>query len=230
MRKIIVAAAAALMLTFVPHTIHAQFSGQAARDNFRDTTILRPPAGSKVAIIVFEDLGCPACAHAHPIEKQVAEKYHVPLMRYDFPLAQHIWTFDGAVYARYLEDKVSPKLAEQYRSAVFASQMSISGKDDLRQFTERWMQQHGQKMPFVIDPGGVLAGKVHADYELGMRLNVEYTPTVVVVTRNNYQVVCGGNPQYGPSDPMQLFPVVEAAVAQTKGTAAAHLNHPAGRR
>ena len=222
MRNVVVAAIVASMLAFAPRTLPAQFAGKPARDNFRDTTILRPPAGSKVAIIVFEDLGCPACAHAHPIEKQVAEKYHVPLMRYDFPLAQHIWTFDGAVDARYLQDKASPGLAEEYRSAVFAAQMSISGKDDLRQFTERWMKQHGQQMPFVIDPGGALARKVQADFELGKRLNVEYTPTIVVVTRNNYQVVSGRNPQDGSNDPMQLFPVVEGAIAQTKGGATAH--------
>ncbi|WP_348269952.1 thioredoxin domain-containing protein [Edaphobacter paludis] len=227
-RNTIVAAAATVMLAFTPYTMHAQFAGKGPRDNFRDTTVLRPPAGSKVAIIVFEDLGCPACAHAHPIERQVAEQYHVPLVRYDFPLAQHIWTFDGAVNARYLQDKVSPKLADEYRSAVFVAQMSISSKDDLRQFTDHWMQQHGQKMPPVIDPGGLLAREVQADYDLGKRLNVEYTPTLVVVTRNNYQVV-GGTAE-GPNDPTKLAGVVEGAIAQTKGAAAGHGDHAAAGR
>ncbi len=218
MRKMMVAAIAALMLVFTSQTMQAQFAGTAAPDNFRDTTILRPPIGSKVAIIVFEDLGCPLCARSHPIEKQVAEQYHVPLLRYDFPLAQHIWTFQGAVYARYLQDKVSPKLADEYRSAVFASQMSISGKDDLKQFTQHWMQQHGQQMPFVLDPGGALAKKVQADYDLGKRLNVEYTPTLVVVTRSNYQVVSGTKD--GSNDPARLASVVEGAITQTKSAAA----------
>lgn len=219
-RKMLMMAAAGLMLASVTPLMQAQFAGTGPRDNFRDTTILRPPVGSKVAIIVFEDLGCPACARAHPIERQVAEQYHVPLVRYDFPLAQHIWTFDGAVYARYLQDKVSPKLADQYRSDVFVAQMSISSKDDLRQFTEHWMQQHGQKMPFVVDPDGALAAKVQADYNLGKRLNVEYTPTLVVVTRNNYQVV-GGTAE-GPNDPTKLGAVVEGAIAQTKTATATH--------
>jgi protein-disulfide isomerase len=227
-RNTIVAAAATVMLAFTPQIMQAQFAGTGPRDNFRDTTVLRPPVGSKVAIIVFEDLGCPACAHAHPIERQVAEQYHVPLVRYDFPLAQHIWTFDGAVDARYLQDKVSPKLADEYRSAVFATQMSISSKDDLRQFTDHWMQQHGQKMPAVVDPDGALARKVQADYDLGKRLNVEYTPTLVVVTRNNYQVV-GGTAE-GPNDPTKLAGVVEGAIAQTKGSAAGHGSHAAEQR
>ena len=54
----------------VAPALQAQFIGAPTHDDFRDTTILRPPAGSKVAIIVFEDLGCPACARAHPLEQQ----------------------------------------------------------------------------------------------------------------------------------------------------------------
>lgn len=220
MRNMMIAATAALMLAFTSQTMQAQFVGTAPRDNFRDTTILRPPAGSKVAIIVFEDMGCPACARAHPIERQVAAQYHVPLVRYDFPLAQHIWTFDGAVFARYLQDKVSAKLADEYRSAVFVSQASISSKEDLQQFSQHWMQQHGQRMPMVLDPDGALAKKVRADFDLGMRLNVEYTPTLVVVTRNNYQVVSGTKD--GPNDPTKLDSIVAAALAQTKDVTSAH--------
>ena len=228
MRRMFAATAAVLMLAFASSTVQAQFLGTPPRDNFRDTTILRPPAGDKIAIIVFEDMGCPACAHAHPIERQAAEQYHVPLVRYDYPIPAHIWTFDAAVDARYLQDKVSPKLADEYRSAVFASQRMISGKDDLQQFTRQWMQQHGQKMPFVLDPNGALAAKVHADYELGRRLNVEYTPTIVVVSRTNYQVISGT--EHG-GDPAQLFPVVKAALEQTQSVAAAaHGTHAKAHR
>jgi len=194
--------------------MRAQFSGPSASDTFHDKSMLKPAVGSKVSVIVFEDLGCPACAYAHPIEIEATQKYHVPLVRYDFPIAGHIWTFDGAVCARYLQDKVNPKLADEYRTAVFASQMSIANKDDLQHFTQRWMQQHGQQMPFVMDPNGELAAKVRADYNLGIRLNVQHTPTVVVVTRGGYQVVCGAPD--GSSDPKRLFPVIEAAISQTK--------------
>ena len=190
----------------------AQFTNPRSPNDFHDTSMLRPPAGSKVAIIVFEDLGCPGCARAHPLEIQAAEQNHVPLLRYDLPIPAHIWTFNGAVCARYLQDKVDPKLAEQYRTAVFAAQASIESKDDLQRFTSRWLQQHGQRMPFVLDPSGALAAKVQADFELGRRLNVTHTPTIVVVTRNNYQIVCGTETL---KDPNQLFPILRAAIAQT---------------
>jgi protein-disulfide isomerase len=205
-------AAAVVLSGLSTLTTHAQFIGPHTPNGFKDTSMLRPPAGSEVAIVVFEDLGCPGCARAHPIELEAAKQYHVPIVRYDFPIPAHIWTFDGAVCARYLEDKVSPKLADQYRSDVFASQQLIGSKEDIQRYTQRWMQQHGQQMPFVLDPGGKLAARVKADYDLGIRLNIIQTPTVVVVTRNNYQIVCG-TPAL--KDPMQLFPILRAAIAQS---------------
>lgn len=207
---------AIILLAALP--LRAQFIGPPTHDGFRDTSILRPPTNSKVAIIVFEDLGCPMCARAHPIELQAVEQYHVPLLRYDFPLPMHVWTFEGAVYARYLQDKVSPSLAGQFRTDVFHDQAAIDSKDALHQYVDRWFQKHGQKLPFVIDPTGALAAKVQADVDLGKRLNVSQTPTLVVVTRNNYQVVCGTPALV---DPTQLVPILRAAIKQSTTTAPA---------
>ena len=130
-----------------------------------------------------------------------------------FPSRSHIWTFEGAVYARYLQDRLSPKLADEFRSDVFHAQAAIASKDDLHQFAQHWFQQHGQKMPFVIDRTGALAAKVQADFDLGRRLNVTHTPTIVVVTKNNYQVVCGTE---GLIDPTQLVPILRAAIEKTQ--------------
>lgn len=191
-----------------------------APDGFRDTSMLKPPAGSRVAIVVFEDLGCPGCARAHPLEAAAAERNHVPLVRYDFPIPAHIWTFDGAVCARYLQDRVNPRLADEYRTAVFQAQAQIGSKEDLQQFTQQWFNRHGQVVPFVMDPDGRLAREVKADFDLGMRMNLYATPTLVVVTRDHgYQVVCGV--RGGNTDPAKLEAVVEQAVAQSHAGATA---------
>ena len=210
--KIVALASILLALTAVSP---AQFLGPPAPDGFKDKSMLHPPAGSKVAIIVFEDLGCPSCAAAHPLELKAAAEYHVPIVRYDFPLPAHIWTFNGAVCARYLQDKVDPKLADQYRTDVFAAQRMIESKDDIAQFTRKWMQQHGYPMPFVLDPTGHLAAEVKADYNLGLRLSIYATPTIVVVTQNKYQVVCGTETL---QDATRLFPILKAAGAQANET------------
>ena len=61
----------------------------------------------------FEDLECPACAHAYPIVHAAVDKYKIPLMRHDFLIQGHQWSKDAAITARYLEDKVSPEMAAQ---------------------------------------------------------------------------------------------------------------------
>ncbi|WP_419804546.1 DsbA family protein [Terriglobus sp.] len=215
----LVAAPLAAMLS-LPFAAHAQIVGPAGDGHFKDTSMLKPPAGQRVAIVVFEDLECPACAGSHPIEYQVAQQYHVPVVRYDFPLQMHVWSRDAAIFARYLQDKVNPSLADEYRTEVFRNQISIASKDDLQNFTRRFMQQHGQAMPFVVDPGGVLANQVQADYNLGLRLNVTRTPTIVVVTSNGHYETVSGN-ETGSSDPNRLYTVVDAALKQTHGAAPA---------
>ena len=214
MRRFLFGIGVSLALLSCPASMHAQFAGTGPRDGFIDTTILRPPAGSKVALIVFEDLGCPACARAHPLELDAIQQTHVPLLRYDFPLEAHVWTFEGAVCARYIQDKIDPKLADQFRSDVFASQDLISNKDDIHAFMKEWLQKHGKQMPAAIDPDGSLAKRVAADRDLGRRLNVTFTPTVVVVTRDQYQVVCGT--QQGPNDPSKIVDVIRGAIAEAK--------------
>lgn len=214
-----VAIAAALCVS--PSLVRAQFTTpQAPTGELRDLASLKPPANAKVAIVVFEDLGCPHCAEAHPVELEVAAKYHVPLVRYDSPIRSHIWTFQGAVNARYIQQTYGPQAAEFYRGDLFKAQMSITGLDDLQRFTQNWLQQHGKQMPMLIDPDGSLAKQVQADLSLAQKVNVGWTPTLVVVTRDKEQVVIGASSTGGK--PEDLAPVVQAALAQV-GPA-----HPAG--
>jgi thiol-disulfide isomerase/thioredoxin len=200
---------------FLGGNAHAQFAGTPDPATFRDTSILKPPAGQKVAIVEFFDLECPACRNAHPIVEKAAAQYHVPIVHYDFPLQMHVWSKDAAVFARYLQDKVNPGLASQYRTDVFQQQPAINSKDDLQGYTRRWMQQHGQSMPFVVDPTGAELGKVMADYHLGERLNVTRTPTIVVVTQNKWQVVSGS--ESGSNDVNRIYSILEGAIKQTQG-------------
>jgi protein-disulfide isomerase len=203
-------------------TASAQFSGPPAQSTFRDTSMLKPPAGQKVAIIEFVDLECPACAAAHPLVQKAAAQYHVPIIRYDFPLQMHIWSKDAAIFARYLQDKVNPGMADAYRTDVFAHQTAIASKDDMQNFTRRWMSQHGQAMPFVVDPQGTFAKEVNADYNLGLKLNVTRTPTIVVATANKWQIVSGSESTApGANDTSRIYSIIEGAEKQAGGTAVA---------
>jgi protein-disulfide isomerase len=145
-----------------------------------DTSMLRPPKGSKVAIIVFEDLECPQCARAAPLLHEAAKKYDIPLIQHDFPLRQHPWSLEAAINARYFDTK-SPKLGDEYRLFIFQNQNYVT-KQNLRGMTEKWAEQHQMTLPFVVDPSGELANKVEADRQMGNRIPLDHTPTVYIVT------------------------------------------------
>lgn len=173
-------------------------------------SVLRPPAGAHVAIFEFADLECPMCARENPVLNDAAAKYHVPWLRHDFPLPQHVWSFQAAVNARWFDEQ--PKhLGNEYRDAVFANQINIETKDDLRQFTEKFAQQHGTALPFLIDPQGQLAAAVRADGALGTRLGVHETPTVWIVTDRSG----GAAPYTMVSDFSKLYTMLDEAIAQT---------------
>lgn len=200
--------AATLLAACIPAT--AQFSAPPNTGNtFKDTSMLKPPAGAKIAIYKFEDLECPACSHAYPIVHAAAERYKIPIVRHDFPLKMHIWSRDAAITARYLQDKVSPATAEEFRGAVFAAQQSIASKDDLANFTRRFFQQHKLNQPFVIDPAGLFSAEINADYTLGERIGITQTPTIWVVTQKNWVQVTDINQLYSTIDS------VESQVAQS---------------
>ncbi len=145
-----------------------------------DTSVLRPPKGSKVAILVFEDLQCPDCARAAPLLHEAAKKYNIPLVQYDFPLPMHSWSFDAAVNARYFDTK-SKKLGDDYRLFIFANQAQINPQN-LRGMTERFAADNKIVFPFVVDPSGDLTAKVKADYAMGQRVGLDHTPTIYVVS------------------------------------------------
>jgi len=172
---------------------------------FKDTSMLRAPAGTRVAIYEFEDLECPACAHAFPIVHEAVEKYKIPLLRHDFPLKMHIWSFDAAVIARYMQDKISPQAAEDYRRAVFANQISIASKEDLTAFTQKYFQSHGRQMPMIIDPNGLFAAEVRADTTLGERVGLTQTPTIFIVTQKGFTQV---------NDVTQLYAMLDTTIAE----------------
>ena len=190
---------------------HAQFGGPPTT-KVQDPSVLKPPAGARVAIVEFEDMECPDCANANPLLKEAAAKYNIPWVRHDFPLPFHAWSMQAAVNARWFDTK-SKKIGDEYRDAVFANQPSIVNLDGLRQFTEKFAADRKISLPFAMDPQGKLAAEVKADYALGQRVGIEHTPTIWVVTANSK-----GAPFVEVVDRSKLFQLIDQAIADTKGT------------
>ena len=132
------------------------------------------------------------------------EQYKIPRVHHDFIIQGHAWSRAAAIDARYLEDKVSPQTAEQFRRDVFAHQSEISSPDDLQTFTQMWFKSHKVQIPFVLDASGRCAEEVQADCVLGLRLGLLHTPTILVVTSKQWIEV---------TDPRQLYAAIDLAKA-----------------
>ena|SRR5215470_8053554 len=144
------------------------------------SSTLRPPKGSQLAIVVFEDLQCPQCRRAAPLIEQAAKTYKIPVVRHDFPLPLHNWSFQAAVMAHYFDSHSKP-LGNDFRDYIFQHQFEIN-PGNLRSFAEKFAADHKVDLPFVFDPQGKLAAEVSADRDLGNRIGIHQTPTIYVVT------------------------------------------------
>lgn len=167
------------------------------------SSILKPPKGAQVAIIVFEDLQCPDCRRAAPLLEEAAKTYKIPVVRHDYPLPMHNWSFDAAVIARYFDTR-SKQLGNDFRDYIFEHQPEIV-PTTLRSFAERFAAEHKVDLPFVVDPQGELAAKVTADRNLGNRVGIVHTPTIFVVSNKTQ-----GKPFVEVVDRSQLFQLIEA--------------------
>jgi protein-disulfide isomerase len=167
-----------------------------------DTSALKPPPGAKVAIVEFIDLQCPDCANANPLVNQAAKTYNIPIVRYDFPLPKHNWSFDAAVIAKYFDSQAKP-LGSAWRDYCFENQPAIT-PENLRSNAEKFAKQNNTTLPFVIDPDGKFADEVKADFALGQRVGIEHTPTIYVVSNKAY-----GKPFVEVVDRSKLYSIID---------------------
>jgi protein-disulfide isomerase len=168
---------------------------------------LRPPKGSTVAIVVFEDLQCPDCRRAAPLVEEASKTYKIPVVRHDFPLPFHTWSFDAAVLARYF-DTHSKSLGNEFRDYIFSNQLEITAQN-LRGFAEKFASEHKVDLPFVVDPEGKLAALVNADRELGKTIPINHTPTLYVVSNKR-----AGKPFVEVVDRSQLYALIDSMLKE----------------
>ncbi len=172
-----------------------------------DASSLKPPPGSKVALVVFEDLQCPDCARAAPLLEEAARVYKIPLVRYDFPLTKHVWAKQAAILARWFDSK-SVKIGNEFRDYCFRHQSAemplIKTPADLQTQAEEFAKARNLTMPFAIDPQGMLEKKVDDDVNLGVRIGLEHTPTIFVISDKKQ-----GQPFIEVVDRSNLFAMID---------------------
>jgi len=183
----------------------ATFGLCAAQDTV--DTVFRPPKGSQVAIVVFEDLECPMCRRTAPLVEQASKTYKIPVIRHDFPLPMHPWSYQAAVMARYF-DTHSKATGNEFRDYIFEHQLEVNIQN-LRSYAEKFAAAHKVELPFIIDPNGKLAAQVNADRDLGKAIKLDHTPTVYIVSSRN-----PSRPYVEVKDNNQLYSTIDAMMKE----------------
>lgn len=165
---------------------------------------LQPPKGAQLAIVVFEDLECPVCRVTAPVVRDAGKTYKIPVLRHDFPLPNHTWSFQAAVMAHHFDSK-SKVVGNAFRDYIFEHQLEIT-PENLRSYADKFAAEHKADLPFVVDPQGKLTAEVNAERDLGNRIGIKHTPTVYVVSSKSKS-----RPFIEVTDPRgQLFLTIDA--------------------
>ena len=82
--------------------------------------------------------------------------------------------------------------------------------------TQKWAEQHGETLPFVVDPSGALTAKVEADRTMGNQIPLDHTPTIYIVTDFPHST-----PVTEVKDLTQLYQMLDDVTRQAKQAAPA---------
>ncbi len=138
-----------------------------------DSCSVKPPAGSALAIVEFEDLQCPRCAAVTGVVHDASRVYKIPLVRYDFPLTIHNWSKQASIIGRYFDHlSAAPgakekNLGDEYRKYIVANQPAIT-PDGLRAQLESFAQSTSVTQHADLDPNSQLEKASNCSYGCGV--------------------------------------------------------------
>jgi protein-disulfide isomerase len=142
-----------------------------------------------VTIIEFTDYQCSSCAKFQPVMDRLLSEYSgkVRLVARDFPLQKHPYAFKAAEAAEAAREQ--DKYWE-YTSILFQNQGAL-GPDQLKEYA-RQLRLDVEKFDSALT-SGKFAKKVQRDFQDGMRIGVQATPTVFIngrrISDNTYESI-----------------------------------------
>src|SRR5687767_12777651 len=140
------------------------------------------PVAANVRIDIFSDFECPSCKELHEqtvkrVKEEFAMKGKLRLVHHDFPLPQHKHARQAAILAA-----ASDRLGkfDAVADALFRQQESWSQSGNVDAVVDSVLTAEEQKKLREIakDPA-ILAG-IERDVQLGTRMKVGSTPTMIV--------------------------------------------------
>ena len=151
------------------------------------------PVIAKVRIDLFSDFQCPSCKGlAEGTLKRIREDYalkgKVRLVHHDFPLPQHQYAKHAAVLAS-AADRLGK--FEQVSEVLFREQPSWSVNGKVDDVVDSVLTPDERKKIREIASDPAIAAAIDKDIELGKRMGVTSTPTMVITANSKPNPVVG---------------------------------------
>jgi len=151
------------------------------------------PVTAAVRIDLFSDFQCPACKALHEqtirrVKEEFANTGKLRLVHHDFPLPQHKFARQAAVLAA-AADRLGKY--DAVADALFRQQETWSQSGDVDSVVDSVLtpEERKQVREIAKDPA-ILAG-IERDVQLGQRMQVSSTPTMIVTHEGKPNPVVG---------------------------------------
>lgn len=151
------------------------------------------PVTAAVRIDIYSDFQCPACkALAEQTIKRVRVEYalagKIRLVHHDFPLPQHQYARRAAVLAA-AADRLGK--FEQVSEALFRLQESWAATGKVEDAVDSVLTPEARTKLRELAKDPAIVAAIDRDVELGTRLNVSSTPTMIVSVNGKPNPVVG---------------------------------------
>jgi protein-disulfide isomerase len=159
--------------------------------------------GSKnapVTMEVFSDFECPACRafYERSLDQVIANYVNtgkVYLIHRDFPLEMHRYSRKAARFANAAADLGQFQVAEQ---ALFATQNSWSQSGNIEEAMGAWFSPAALKkiLDYESQHGNEIDASIERDRAMGIKRNLNQTPTIYVTSHGKTEMLPGGGAEY----------------------------------
>jgi protein-disulfide isomerase len=140
------------------------------------------PVTASVRIDLFSDFECPACKALHEqtikrVKEEFALKGRLRLVHHDFPLPQHKHARQAAVLAA-AADRLGKY--DEVADALFRQQESWSKAGGVDAVVDSVLTPEERKKLREIAKDPAILANIERDIQLGQRMKVSSTPTMIV--------------------------------------------------
>lgn len=146
-----------------------------------------------VTIELFSDFQCPACKALHEqtirrVKAEYARPGRLRLVHHDFPLPQHTYARRAAALAA-AADRIGKY--DVVADALFARQESWSNTGNVEAVVDSVLTPEERRQVYEAAQDPAIAAAIERDVQLGGRMRVSSTPTMIVTHRGTSNPVVG---------------------------------------